>query len=160
MPVTAPKGPTLSVVPNPKTDTSSSGPQVLQPSGWPMPKGYANGMAADGRLVVTGGVIGWDTQGHLAPDFVAQVRQTLCNIADILAEGGARPEHLVRLTWYVVDIEEYLASLKELGRVYREILARIIRRWRWCRWCAWSRRRRASRSKLPRWCRADAGYAG
>jgi enamine deaminase RidA (YjgF/YER057c/UK114 family) len=71
--------------------------------------------------VVTGGVIGWDTQGRLEPDFVAQVRQTLSNIAEILAEGGARPEHLVRLTWYVVDIEEYLASLKELGRVYREI---------------------------------------
>jgi enamine deaminase RidA (YjgF/YER057c/UK114 family) len=121
MPVTAPNGPTLSVVPNPKTDTPSSGPQVLQPSGWPMPKGYANGMAADGRLVMTGGVIGWDTEGRLAPDFVGQVRQTLSNIADIIAEGGARPEHLVRLTWYVVDIEEYLASLKELGRAYREI---------------------------------------
>jgi len=125
-PVTAPKGPTLTVVPHPKTpdvetDTPPSGPQVLQPSGWPIPKGYANGMVADGRLVVTGGVIGWDTEGHLAPDFVAQVRQTLSNIADILAEGGARPEHLVRLTWYVVDIEEYLASLKELGRGYREI---------------------------------------
>jgi enamine deaminase RidA (YjgF/YER057c/UK114 family) len=123
--VTAPKGPTLSVVPHPKTDsktdTPTSGPQVLQPSGWPMPKGYANGMAADGRLVVTGGVIGWDTQGHLSQDFVAQVRQTFSNIAEILAEGGAKPEHLVRLTWYVVDIEEYLASLKELGRVYREI---------------------------------------
>ncbi|QDW42104.1 RidA family protein [Bradyrhizobium sp. KBS0727] len=86
-----------------------------------MPKGYANGMAADGRLVVTGGVIGWDTEGHLAADFVAQVRQALSNIAAILAEGGAGPEHLVRLTWYVVDIEEYLASLKTLGRVYREI---------------------------------------
>ena len=120
MPVTAPKGPALSVVPDPKTDTSS-GPRVLQPSGWPMPKGYANGMAADGRLVVTGGVIGWDIQENLAPDFVRQVRQTLRNIADILAEGGAKPEHLVRLTWYVVDIEEYLANLKELGRVYREI---------------------------------------
>jgi enamine deaminase RidA (YjgF/YER057c/UK114 family) len=120
--VTAPKGPTLTVVPNPQADASASGPQVLQPSGWPMPKGYANGMAADGRLVVTGGVIGWDTQGYLAPDFVAQVRQTLSNIAEILAEGGARPEHLVRLTWYVVDIEEYLASLKELGRAYRDIL--------------------------------------
>jgi enamine deaminase RidA (YjgF/YER057c/UK114 family) len=127
--VTAPKAPTLSVVPHPKTDsktdtktdTPTATPQVLQPSGWPMPKGYANGMAADGRLVVTGGVIGWDTQGHVAPDFVAQVRQTLSNIAEILAEGGAKPEHLVRLTWYVVDIEEYLASLKELGRVYRDI---------------------------------------
>ena len=117
--MTVPKGPTLSVVPHSKTD--NSGPQVLQPSGWPMPKGYANGMAADGRLVVTGGVIGWDTQGHLAPDFVGQVRQTLANISEILAAGGARPEHLVRLTWYVVDIEEYLASLKQLGKVYREI---------------------------------------
>ena len=119
--MTAPKGPTLSVVPNPKTDTPSSGPQVLQPSGWPMPKGYANGMAADGRLVVTGGVIGWDTQGVLPTDFIGQVRQTLENIAAILAEGGAKPEHLVRLTWYVVDIEEYLANLKALGKAYREI---------------------------------------
>ena len=117
--MTAPKGPTLAVVPNPKTD--ASGPQVLQPSGWPMPKGYANGMAADGRIVVTGGVIGWDTEGRLASGFIAQVRQTLANIAEILAAGGAGPEHLVRLTWYVVDIEEYLASLKELGRAYREI---------------------------------------
>ena len=118
--MTAPKGPTLSVVPHPKTDTSS-GPQVLQPSGWPMPKGYANGMAADGRIVVTGGVIGWDTEGRLMQGFVAQARQTLANISEILAAGGARPEHLVRLTWYVLDIEEYLASLKELGRAYREI---------------------------------------
>src|SRR2546430_14030164 len=107
MPVTAPKGPTLSVVPNPKTDTSSSGPQVLQPSGWPMPKGYANGMAADGRLGVTGGVIGWGTEGHPAPGFVSQVRQTLSNIAPILAEGGAGPQHLVRPTLDVVYIEEY-----------------------------------------------------
>ena len=81
-------------------------------------------MAADGRIVVTGGVIGWDTQGHLAKGFVAQVRQTLSNIAAILAEGDARPEHLVRLTWYVVDMEEYLSNLKELGRIYREIRTR------------------------------------
>jgi enamine deaminase RidA (YjgF/YER057c/UK114 family) len=100
---------------------SAAGPQTLQPSGWPAPKGYANGMAADGRLVVTGGVIGWDRQGHLAPDFVTQVRQTLDNISAILAEGGARPEHLVRLTWYVVDMEEYLANLKKLGQIYREL---------------------------------------
>jgi enamine deaminase RidA (YjgF/YER057c/UK114 family) len=95
--------------------------QVLQPSGWPAPKGYANGMAADGRIVVTGGVIGWDIHGQLAKGFVAQVRQTLSNIAAILAEGDARPEHLVRLTWYVVDMEEYLSNLKELGKIYREI---------------------------------------
>ncbi|MGH6737509.1 MAG: RidA family protein [Bradyrhizobium sp.] len=95
--------------------------QILQPSGWPVPKGYANGMAAYGRIVVTGGVIGWDHQERLASGFVAQVRQALSNIAAILAEGDARPEHLVRLTWYVVDIEEYLANLKELGQIYRDI---------------------------------------
>jgi enamine deaminase RidA (YjgF/YER057c/UK114 family) len=104
-----------------KPDTPSGAMQVLQPSGWPAPKGYANGMAADGRLVVTGGVIGWDSQGRLPGDFVAQVRQALSNIGAILAEGGARPEHLVRLTWYVVDIEEYLANLKALGQAYREV---------------------------------------
>jgi len=119
--VTVPKGPALSVVANPKSADSSSRPRVLQPSGWPAPKGYANGMTADGRLVVTGGVIGWDTAGHLPADFTAQVRQALENIAAILAEGGARPEHLVRLTWYVVDMEEYLANLKVLGQIYREI---------------------------------------
>ena len=96
--------------------------RILQPSGWPAPKGYANGMAADGRIVVTGGVIGWDNHGRLAKGFLAQVRQTLCNIVAILAEGNARPEHLVRLTWYVVDMDEYLASLKELGVIYREVL--------------------------------------
>jgi enamine deaminase RidA (YjgF/YER057c/UK114 family) len=120
LPVNPPKAPTLSVVPSPTTDALRS-PQVLQPVGWPAPKGYANGMAADGRLVVTGGVIGWDAAGHLPESFVAQVRQALGNIAAILAEGGARPEHLVRLTWYVVDMEEYLANLKELGRIYREL---------------------------------------
>jgi enamine deaminase RidA (YjgF/YER057c/UK114 family) len=95
--------------------------QILQPAGWPAPKGYANGMAAEGRIVLTGGVIGWDHHGHLAKGFVAQVRQTLENIAAILAEGDARPEHLVRLTWYVVDMDEYLSNLKELGKIYREI---------------------------------------
>ena len=119
--MTSPKGPALSVVPVPKTDATPTGPQVLQPSGWPAPKGYANGIAADGRLVVTGGVIGWDTEGRLPADFVSQVRQTLSNISAILAAGGAGPEHLVRLTWYVVDIEEYLADLKTLGQIYRDI---------------------------------------
>jgi len=100
-----PKAPALAVLPATKDATSADGPQILQPKGWPAPKGYANGVAADGRLVVTGGVIGWDNQGHLPADFVAQVRQTLGNISAILAEGGARPEHLVRLTWYVVYME-------------------------------------------------------
>jgi enamine deaminase RidA (YjgF/YER057c/UK114 family) len=119
--VSTPKGPTLAVLPMTKSETAAEGPQILQPSGWPAPKGYANGIAADGRLVVTGGVIGWDDREYLPADFVAQVRQTLCNISAILAQGGARPEHLVRLTWYVVDMEEYLANLKTLGQVYRDI---------------------------------------
>ena len=119
--MSTPKGPTLAVLPTTKGEASADGPQILQPSGWPAPKGYANGMAADGRLVVTGGVIGWDHHGHLPADFVAQVHQTLSNISAILAEGGARPEHLVRLTWYVVDMEEYLANLKTLGQIYRDI---------------------------------------
>ncbi|MBR0846652.1 RidA family protein [Bradyrhizobium diazoefficiens] len=121
MSVTTPKGPQLAVLPTATENGPRSGAQVLQPSGWPMPKGYANGMAADGRIVVTGGVIGWDAEQRLADGFVAQVRQTLANIAAILAEAGARPEHLVRLTWYVVDMDEYLANLKELGQVYRTI---------------------------------------
>jgi enamine deaminase RidA (YjgF/YER057c/UK114 family) len=103
------------------TRAAAKAARVLQPSGWPAPKGYANGMAVDGRIVVTGGVIGWDSEERLATNFVAQVRQALCNIVAILAEGDARPEHLVRLTWYVVDMEEYLSNLKELGGVYREI---------------------------------------
>ena len=115
------KAPNFTVLPIANDGPSAAGLQILQPSGWPAPKGYANGMAADGRLVVTGGVIGWDRHNQLAADFVAQVRQTLSNIAAILAEGGAKPEHLVRLTWYVVDIEEYLANLKALGQAYRDI---------------------------------------
>jgi enamine deaminase RidA (YjgF/YER057c/UK114 family) len=119
--VTTPKGPQLAVLPTAAQDEAPATAQILQPSGWPSPKGYANGMAADGRIVVTGGVIGWDTEERLADGFVAQVRQTLNNIAAILAEARARPEHLVRLTWYVVDMDEYLANLRELGQVYREI---------------------------------------
>ena len=119
--VSTSKGPASGVRAAAKSEASVAGPQVLQPGGWPVPRGYANGMAADGRLVVTGGVIGWDTRGDLPAGFVAQVRQVLGNISAILAEGGAGPEHLVRLTWYVVDIEEYLANLKALGQVYREI---------------------------------------
>jgi enamine deaminase RidA (YjgF/YER057c/UK114 family) len=117
-----PKGSQLAVLPTAARDDAPAAAQILQPSGWPMPKGYANGIAADGRIVVTGGVIGWDAEERLADGFVAQVRQTLSNILAILAQGGARPEHLVRLTWYVVDMDEYLANLKELGRIYREIV--------------------------------------
>ncbi len=115
--MSTPKAPTLALA----KPQEAEGPRVLQPSGWPMPKGYANGMTAEGRLVVTGGVIGWDQHERLPDGFLAQARQTLSNIAAILAEGDARPEHLVRLTWYVVDMDEYLANLRELGGVYREI---------------------------------------
>ncbi|MBR0780496.1 RidA family protein [Bradyrhizobium iriomotense] len=121
MSVTTPKGPQLAVLPTADENDTGSVAQILQPSGWPVPKGYANGMAAEGRIVVTGGVIGWDADERLADGFVAQVHQTLGNIAAILNEAGARPEHLVRLTWYVVDMDEYLANLKELGRVYRAV---------------------------------------
>ena len=91
--MSTPKGPTLAVLPDANGEAPASS-QILEPGGWPAPKGYANGMAADGRIVVTGGVIGRDSKERLADGFAAQVRQTLSNIAAILAEGGARPEHL------------------------------------------------------------------
>lgn len=96
--------------------------RALRPAGWPAPQGYAHGMAANGRVVLTGGVVGWDAAGKFRDGFVAQARLALENIVAIIAEGGARPGHLVRLTWYVVDMDEYLASRKELGRVYREVV--------------------------------------
>lgn len=113
------------IPPAPQTETAAdekkSRPAILQPAGWPQPKGYANGMAAQGRIVVTGGVVGWDTEQRFPDGFLAQTRQVLLNIKAILAEGGASPHHLVRLTWYVVDMDEYTANLKEIGRLYREI---------------------------------------
>lgn len=98
--------------------------RVLQPAGWPPPRGYANGLAAEGRLVLTGGIVGWDEAGRFPADFVGQARQCFANIAAILAAGGAGPEHLVRLTWYVTDIEEYLAEPKALGDAYRAVFGR------------------------------------
>ena len=95
-------------------------PRTLQPQGWPRPHGYANGMTAKGRVVVTGGVVGWDVMQNFPDTFAAQARQTFANILRILAEGGAGPEHVVRLTWYVTDLDEYRAAGKELGRAYRE----------------------------------------
>jgi enamine deaminase RidA (YjgF/YER057c/UK114 family) len=103
-------------------ESEASGMRVLQPSGWPQPKGYANGMMAEGRLVVTGGVVGWDAAEKFAGDFAGQVRQALVNIVAILAEGGAQPGHLVRLTWYVVDMDEYTGNLRALGQIYREVI--------------------------------------
>ncbi len=97
---------------------------VLQPPGWPQPKGYSNGLAAEGRFVVTGGIVGWDEAGRFPPGFVDQAQQCFRNIAAVLAEAGAGPEHLVRLTWYVTDIEEYLADPKGLGHAYRAVFGR------------------------------------
>lgn len=98
---------------------------LLQPEGWVPPKGYANGVAARGTLVVTGGQIGWNAQQQFeSDDFIDQTRQTLLNVRAVLAAGGAGPEHLVRLTWYVVSRDEYNARLKELGTVYREVMGK------------------------------------
>jgi enamine deaminase RidA (YjgF/YER057c/UK114 family) len=99
--------------------------EVLQPAGWAAPKGYANGIAARGRLVVVGGQIGWNaSQRFEATDFVGQARAALANVVAVLAAAGAQPEHLVRMTWYVVDKREYLASSRALGAAYREIIGR------------------------------------
>jgi enamine deaminase RidA (YjgF/YER057c/UK114 family) len=92
------------------------------PDNWPPPRGYANGILARGDMVFVGGVVGWDTNEKFPTGFVAQTRQALENITAILAAGGARPEHLVRLTWYVCDMDEYLAARPELSSVYREAI--------------------------------------
>jgi enamine deaminase RidA (YjgF/YER057c/UK114 family) len=98
-------------------------PQVLLPAGWPRPKGYANGVAARGRMVFVAGMIGWDAQGVFhSDDFAAQVRQALQNVVDVLREAGAKPEHIVRMTWYVTDKREYLAAARDIGRAFREIV--------------------------------------
>ena len=98
---------------------------ILQPAGWAQPRGYVNGIVAQGRLIFVAGQIGWDANARLVPgDFTAQARQALVNIVAILAVGGARPEHLVRLTWYVVDIESYRAAAEPLGLAYREVMGR------------------------------------
>jgi enamine deaminase RidA (YjgF/YER057c/UK114 family) len=102
-----------------------SGPlDVLQPPGWPAPRGYSNGMAGRGRVVLVGGQVGWDETGRFAQGFVAQTEQALRNILAVLAEAGAGPEHIGRLTWYVVSMEEYRACLPELGRAYRAVMGR------------------------------------
>jgi enamine deaminase RidA (YjgF/YER057c/UK114 family) len=102
-----------------------SGPlTVLQPQGWPQPRGYVNGVAGCGRTVLVGGQVGWDTLGRFAPDFASQVQQALRNILAVLAEAGGGPEHVARLTWYVLDMEEYRASLQELGLAYRAVMGR------------------------------------
>ena len=98
---------------------------LLQPEGWVTPKGYANGVAARGTMVFTGGQIGWNAQQQFeSDDFIAQTKQTLLNVRAVLEAGGAGPEQRVRLTWYVTDRNEYNSRLKELGAVYREVLGK------------------------------------
>ena len=102
-----------------------SGHEVLHPAGWKPAAGYANGVSARGRMLFLGGLIGWNgAQEFETDDFVGQVDQLLRNIVAVLAEGGAGPEHLVRLTWYVTDKRLYLDNLREVGRVYRAVLGR------------------------------------
>jgi len=96
--------------------------EKLQPPGWPEPKGYANGIKARGEFVFIGGMVGWDAKEKFPKGFVPQARQALENIVAVLAEGGAKAEHLVRLTWYVLDMGEYLAVRRELGKAYRDVL--------------------------------------
>lgn len=97
--------------------------QVLLPPGWPRPKGYANGVTARGRMVFIAGMIGWNAQGEFAGDaFAEQARLALQNIVDVLSEAGGRPEHIVRMTWYVTDKREYLAAGREIGQAFREII--------------------------------------
>ena len=99
--------------------------QKLQPSGWMKPKGYANGIAAEGRLVFVAGQVGWDETGTFRThDFIGQVRQCLENTLAVLAEAGAGPEHVVRMTWYITDREEYLTNTESMGWVYRALMGR------------------------------------
>lgn len=101
----------------------TSGLKVLLPAGWPRPKGYSNGVTVSGRQVYIAGMIGWDAQGVFhSDDFAAQARQALENVAAVLREADARPEHIVRMTWYVVDKREYLAAGRAVGAAYREII--------------------------------------
>ncbi|QIL83205.1 RidA family protein [Diaphorobacter sp. HDW4A] len=97
--------------------------QALLPTGWPRPKGYANGVAASGRMVFIAGMIGWDGQSVFhTDDFAGQVRQALQNVVDVLAAGGGKPEHIVRMTWYVKSKKEYLAAGREVGQAYRDVI--------------------------------------
>ena len=99
--------------------------EILQPPGWPQPRGYSNGIAARGRQVFVAGMVGWDAQCRFqTDDFAGQARQALQNIVAVLAQAGAKPEHITRMTWYVTNKREYLAAGKALGAAYREVIGR------------------------------------
>jgi enamine deaminase RidA (YjgF/YER057c/UK114 family) len=98
--------------------------EVLQPPSWPRPRGYSNGMAASGRQVFVAGQVGWDAQGRFVSGLAAQVRQALANVCAVLAQAGAGPEHVVRLTWYLTSRAEYQTGLAEIGAAYREVMGK------------------------------------
>ena len=99
--------------------------KTLLPPGWPRPKGYANAISARGRFILTAGLVGWDEQERfVAPDLAGQFRQILKNLLALLAEDGAGPEHIVRMTWYVTDIDEYRSNLAGIGAAYRELIGK------------------------------------
>jgi enamine deaminase RidA (YjgF/YER057c/UK114 family) len=99
--------------------------RILQPPGWARPKGYSNGIAARGSMVFVSGMVGWNAEGKFeATDFAAQARQALLNVVEVLKQAGAKPEHIARMTWYVVDKNEYLAAARDVGAIYREIIGK------------------------------------
>jgi enamine deaminase RidA (YjgF/YER057c/UK114 family) len=103
----------------------SAGGQILQPAHWPRPKGYSNGIVANGRQVFVAGQVGWDAQGRfVSASLAAQVRQALANVCVVLAEAGGAPEHIVRLTWYLTSRSEYYGELAEIGAAYRSVMGR------------------------------------
>jgi len=104
--------------------STASGQRILQPASWSRPRGYANGIAAAGETIFLAGQIGWDAEGHFADGLAAQVKQALANIVTLLAEAGAGPQHVVRLTWFVTDLQAYRASLSEIGTAYRAVMGR------------------------------------
>ncbi|MGE0315799.1 MAG: RidA family protein [Lautropia sp.] len=97
--------------------------KILQPPGWARPRGYANGVSVRGRMVFVAGMVGWDAECRWqTDDFAAQTRQALLNVVAVLDEAGAKPEHIVRMTWYVTDKKAYLAASREIGQAFREII--------------------------------------
>ena len=100
--------------------------KTLLPPGWPRPKGYANGILARGSMVFVAGIVGWDTDGKFADGFLAQFRKTLENTVAILAEAGAEPAYITRMTWYLTDRDVYLANLESVGQVYKDVLGRVF----------------------------------
>ena len=101
--------------------------KILQPPGWPRPKGYSNGISASGRLVVTGGIVGWNEREEFPhKDMAGQARVTFENIAAVLAEGDAKPDHMIRMTWYITSKREYLASIKDIGSISLDFSMRLL----------------------------------